>query len=228
MGRAPRWKRKSDGSMSLIAADAAKTVLALFNTTGVFKSPANSHLHIQTTDDDKNVRIQSRSYASTSGEFSAIQIKPNITTTGTVTLYGIECSPRFANAVGGNTLVGIRSTPILKGTSGTLTGDVRVFQAELTDENAAGRTIDGVVSMMWCWHQLAGHTFTGGIYVMDLRTAGGGSNWTGFVNVQASGAGGFTVSSDGMFKNPDADQEAGFVTITIAGTDYEMAFWASS
>ncbi len=267
MARAPRWDRKADGTMSLVASNAAKTILmnvsnvGVFNfgsdaagvdfkwfgaTTGLFMlwdasanalvfdggakivSAAGDHMKIETTDDDKNIRIQSRNYASTSGEFSAIQIKPNITTDGTVTIYGIECSPRFASAAGGNTLVGIRSTPILKGTSGTLTGDVRVYQAELTDENAAGRTIDGVVSMLWCWHQLAGHTFTGGIYVMDLRTAGGGKGWDGFVNVQASGDAGFTTSSDGMFRDPESHTEAGFVTITVAGTDFELPYYASS
>ena len=195
-------------------------------------SPAAQHFKVETTDDDKNVRIQSRDYASTSGEFSAIQCKPNITTQGTVTIYGMEISPRFARGAGGNTLVGIRSTPILKGASGTvdgtLTGDVRVFQAEVTDENVAGRTITGVVSMLWCWHQLASHTFTGGIYVMDLRTAGGGKGWDGFVNVQASGDAGFVVCSDGMFRDPESHTEAGYITVTIAGTDYEIPIYASS
>tara|TARA_Y100000310_G_scaffold310388_2_gene355553 strand:+ start:34 stop:654 length:621 start_codon:yes stop_codon:yes gene_type:complete len=35
-----------------------------------------------------------------------------------------------------------------------------------------------------------------------------------------------SVSADGMFKDPETDTEAGFVTIDISGTEYEMPFYA--
>lgn len=38
-----------------------------------------------------------------------------------------------------------------------------------------------------------------------------------------------TVSADGMFKDPQTDDEAGYLTIEIAdGTTYQIPFYASS
>lgn len=37
-----------------------------------------------------------------------------------------------------------------------------------------------------------------------------------------------SVSADGMFADPEGDTEAGYITIDISGTDYEIPFYASS
>jgi hypothetical protein len=37
-----------------------------------------------------------------------------------------------------------------------------------------------------------------------------------------------SVSADGMFADPETATEAGFITIDISGTDYEVPFYASS
>ena len=36
------------------------------------------------------------------------------------------------------------------------------------------------------------------------------------------------ATGDGMFKNPEADTEAGFITYNLGGTDYQVPFYASS
>jgi hypothetical protein len=37
-----------------------------------------------------------------------------------------------------------------------------------------------------------------------------------------------SVSADGMFRDPEGDTEAGFITIDISGADYEVPIYASS
>lgn len=43
-----------------------------------------------------------------------------------------------------------------------------------------------------------------------------------------AGLGDATVSSDGMNDDPETDTEAGYITIDVGGTDYEIPFYASS
>lgn len=49
-----------------------------------------------------------------------------------------------------------------------------------------------------------------------------------FAEAAASGDAGLTVSADGMFKDPEADTEAGYGTIRINGTDYQFPLYASA
>lgn len=186
------------------------------------------HFYIETDTDTKSLRLQFRDYPSTSGDFNAVSIKPNLSVTGTATLKGLEVSPRFADAVGGNTLIGVCTDLILKGDSGTLSGAMRCYQAQMTDENSAGRTVTGVASCYDGWHQLAGHTFTAGVFFLSCRTAGGATPWKGLIWAQASGAGGVVVSSDGMYRDPQDHAEAGYIDIYVGTTCYEVPFYASS
>lgn len=49
-----------------------------------------------------------------------------------------------------------------------------------------------------------------------------------FMEVKASGAGGFTVSSDGMTKNPESDTEDGYLTVNIeGGASYQIPAYAA-
>ena len=186
------------------------------------------HLYLNTTLDTKNIRLNSRNFAATSGNFIAVQVKPAISVGGTGDVTGIEVSPRINSACNGGTMRGILAECYMKGSSGTLSGDVRCLQAQVTDENVAGRTVSGVVSMLDVWHQLAGHTLTGGVHVIHARTAGGGTGWTSFMRADASGDGGLVVSSDGMFKDPEGDTEAGYLKVYVGTTKYEIPIYASS
>ena len=188
--------------------------------------PEDSHMHLDTENDQKNVRINSRDYVRTSGDQCAAQIKPNMSVTGTGGITGLEVSPRFADGCAGAKLVGVVSNPDLKGSSGAISSDVRCYEAKF--DGGTGRTVAG---MMYTLHAMTANaaTVTGGCFVIGVDVAGGGgTGWTGFLRASASGAGGVIVSADGMHKDPSGDAEAGYITIRVGSTDYQVPFYASS
>ncbi len=140
------------------------------------------HIEIMTVLDSKNVRINSRDYTQTSGDSIAGQSKPNQSVDGTVSVYGWQFSPRFADAIGGGSLSGVQSNPILKDNTGDLTGDFRCFEAKLEGGNAATRTIAGVCSCFRAEQQLSsGGTYTGGVYVLEAKAKVNNKAWDGLM-----------------------------------------------
>ncbi len=143
----------------------------------------DDHLKLESVASGKTVRINSRNFTETSGDVIGFQSKPAVSVGGTTTVYGAQISPRFADGIAGASLVGVQSDCILKGDSGNLSGDIRAFQGQLTDENVAGRTISGTASCFWAWQQLAAHTITGGVYVLHVSSAGGATPWSGLAKL---------------------------------------------
>lgn len=154
---------------------------ALAVGAGSIYGGASDHMYIENRNTDgKTIRINSRNFTRTSDSIIGFQSKPAANADGTVTVYGCEISPRFQDDVGGNTLVGIVAAPILKGNAGNLTGDVRGIDAELTDDNQAGRTVAGMGMFLRMRHQL--HcTITGGLYGIRAETSGGTVGWSGLI-----------------------------------------------
>lgn len=183
-------------------------------------------LYILTDTDTKNVRINSRDYSAESGDVTAVQIKPNVAIGGTTGVTGLEVSPRFASGAAGSKLVGIMSNPDLKGSSGNLSSVIRCYEAKF--DGGTGRTVTGPAYTLDAMTANEA-TITGGCFVIGVQAAGGGgTGWTGLIRASASGAGGIVVSSDGMFKDPQDQAEAGYITIRVGSTDYEIPFYASS
>ena len=141
-----------------------------------------SHCLLETKSDDKNVRINSRSYTKTTGDISAYQTKPSQTVTGTTTLVGGESSPRFQDACGGASLIGYKSNPDLKGTTGDLTGDVRAYEGRVESASGSTRTIAGTAAVLHAMNSLHG-TVTGGAFVIAVDAAGGNVAWSGFAEM---------------------------------------------
>jgi len=170
------------------------------------KGLKGQHIAWQTEDDDKTIRLNSRTYEATSGDIVGFQSKPRANASGTQTVYGAQISPGANDGVALATIVGMQTDVILKGSSGNLSGDVRAFQGQVTDENVGGRTIAGVVSMLDAWHQLhSGHTFTGNVFVINARTAGGGKGTA----------------------DPETAQEAGYLQVRVGTTDYQIPIYAA-
>ena len=61
-------------------------------------------------------------------------------------------------------------------------------------------------------------TATSVLHIMDANT--------NLVKFNASGDGGVTVGADNMFKDPHTDDEAGHITVDVAGTSYQMPIYA--
>jgi len=192
------------------------------------KSLKGEHISWNTEDNDKTIRLNSRNYDGTSGDIIGFQSKPRANASGTQTVYGAQLSPGANDGIGLATIVGLQTDVYLKGSSGNLSGDVRAFQGQVTDQNLGGRTVSGVVSILDAWHQLhSGHTLSGGVFVINARAAGGGAGWTGFLRAAASGAGGLVVSADGMTANPEGDTEAGYLQVRVGSTDYQIPIYAA-
>ena len=179
-----------------------------------------------TEEDTENIKLNSRTYTTASGDRTAVQIKPNQAITGTAGMTGLEVSPRFTDACAGSKLVGIMSNPDLKGSSGNLSSVVRCYEAKF--DGGTGRTVAGSAYSLDAMTANEA-TITGGCFVIGVSAAGGGgTGWTGFIRASASGAGGVTVSSDGMFKDPETNTEAGYIVIRVGTTDYEVPFYAKA
>ena len=180
-----------------------------------------------TPSDSRSIKIGTFDLTATSGEINCMQMKPNMTGTGTAGITCIELSPRFASGIAGSKLVGLKVNPDLKGSAaGTLSSDVRCLECKF--DGGTGRTVSG---KMYILHAMTANaaTVTGGCFVIGVDAAGGGgTGWTGFLRASASGAGGVVVSADGMYKDPSGDAEAGYITIRVATTDYQVPFYASS
>lgn len=139
------------------------------------------HVEINTEDDQKNVRINSRDYTRTSGDQTAVQTKPNMSVTGTGGITGIEASPRFADACAGSKCVGIMSNPILKGTTGDLTSAMRCYEGKLESDSGSTRTL-AEAYVLHAMQALHG-TVTTGPYVIAVDAAGGNVAWAGLLKL---------------------------------------------
>ncbi len=144
------------------------------NGIDTLKGKAGSHLSLTVTDNDKQVRINHRSYNNATGDTIGYTSKPNQTVTTTGDVYGAQMQPRVAAAVGANRLVGYQSAPIIKGTSGvagTVTNGVQCFRAELTDELTAGKTFgDDLVGFDVRGIAMeSGHTYSSNVHTCGFR-----------------------------------------------------------
>lgn len=175
--------------------DASKVLITLASQFSLVVT--GGHFALETLEDDKRIRLNSRNYAATSGDIMGFDSRPRANASGTQTIIGGYIGPGANDGVALGNIIGILSDPYLKGSSGDLSGDIRALQGQVTDENVGGRTIDGVVSMFDAWQQLAAHTFTGGVYVMTVRAAGGATPWSGFAKLPDDSQ----VASDGEDKS---------------------------
>jgi len=139
------------------------------------------HVEINTENDQKNVRINSRDYTRTSGDQTAVQVKPNMSVTGTGGITGIEVSPRFADGCAGSKLVGIMSNPDLKGTTGDLSSAMRCYEGKLESASGSTRTV-AEAYVLHCMQALHG-TVTTGPYAICVDAGGGNVAWAGFAKL---------------------------------------------
>lgn len=156
------------------------------STAGGISIGGSNQRDIKTVSDSQPVRINSRAYTQTSGDTIGYQSKPSQEATTTGEVYGNQISPRVQDTFGARSLIGGHFEPILKGTSGTITDDVRAIQAQITDENSAGRTISGDIVGIRFWQQLAAHTVTGKIVPIKVDAGGGNKSWQGLFKLAAA------------------------------------------
>lgn len=169
---------------------------------------------------DKPLKISSVDYTGTSGDKIGIQSRPQATGDGTVTLYGAQIEPRFKDAIGGASLIGLEVGPILKGTSGNLTGDWRGIEVNLTDDNAAGRTVSGIGAFIRLRPQIH-HAITGGLFGIEALAEGGTKGWDALLKLAAV-AGLAAKATGGGVALP---ANVGWVRVKVDDTFYKIALY---
>jgi len=208
----------------------------IYSTSNTLAGVQDQHLYVNTqsssgatTGDTKNVRINSRDYTATSGDFTGCQMKPNVSVTGTASVKALEISPRFADGCAGANLIGAFIGTDLKGSgaAGDLSGQINALELKMESASGSTRTVTGGAYGIRFQNGMHG-TVTGGIYPIDIEAAGGNAAWSGLIRASASGAGGVMVSADGMFKDPETDAEAGYLKIIVGSTEYQTPFYASA
>ena len=113
--------------------------------TFITSASVGDHLVLNTLSDNRQVRINNRSYTQTSGDSLGFQSKPSQTVNSSGSVQGGQISPRLQSGITlTGSIIGLHVDFDLKGTAaGTIGGDVRVLELEMIADVGGGRTIDG-------------------------------------------------------------------------------------
>ncbi len=200
------------------------------NGIDTLKGKAGSHLSLTVTDNDKQVRINHRSYNNATGDTIGYTSKPNQTVTTTGDVYGAQMQPRVAAAVGANRLVGYQSAPIIKGTSGvagTVTNGVQCFRAELTDELTAGKTFgDDLVGFDVRGIAMeSGHTYSSNVHTCGFRMTNSENSkaWDAVLKLVGTQAG---VWNDTPGTEPSTG--AGYIKVIVNNSDRYIQLFSTA
>lgn len=180
------------------------------------KTKLDLHMVLDTTSDDRQVRINSRNFSTiTSGSSIGFQSKPaqNVTTTGSV--IGGEISPRVNNTFTAANVIGLHVDAYLRGTTArTVSGDVRGQQIELVTDDAATNTVSGNVVGLRFRAAFSATTLTGIMVPIRIETAETQTNsqqWDYALDLTGTN----TAWSD--TDTASGDTEAGFIRVRING-----------
>ena len=194
-------------------------LLELDGSTLRLKAAADDHLRIETMQDGKNVRINSRNVSQAAGDHTAVSIKPNKSADGTGAITGLEVSPRFAAGMGGSNLRAILADPLLKAGSGDLTGSVVGVECNIDFGVSGTRTITGNVNAFSSFLAIPStYTYSGDIAFLRVR----GVNikaWDYFLDLDDASTGVETLAS-GTYSTAQ-----GYLKIKIGGTDYRLPYY---
>ncbi|KKL75585.1 hypothetical protein LCGC14_2053430 [marine sediment metagenome] len=197
-------------------------LLELSGSTLRLKAAAADHLYVETMQDGKNVRINSRNVTQAVGDHTAVQIKPSKTADGTGAVTGLEVSPRFQAGIGGSNLRAILADPVLKAGAGDLTGSVVAFEANLDFGVSGTRTITGDISAFSSFLAIPStYTYSGDIAFLRVRDVNI-KGWDYFLNIDSTGTG-LTTDSD-----KDANSASHTLKVLVGSTLFHIQLYADS
>ena len=177
---------------------------------------SGSHLVLNTVDNNKNVRLNSRDFTNTTGGVTGFQVKPGQAATSTGELKGGEISPRFKDGFTANTIVGLHVDAFLKGTTAVTTpGDVRGMQVELVTDDAGTRTISGYVTGLRMRSAFSATAITGNFSAFRIEKPEAQTNSQTYDTVFD-----FTSTVPLVWNDTDVDSgdtEAGYIKVIVNG-----------
>ncbi len=184
-----------------------------------------TNLDINSEDDFKPVRINSRDFGTANGTNEALQIKPNLSVGASdASLTGMECSPRVADGQAAFQVRGLTASPFLKGTTGNIGSNVVAIECEMDLGAGMTRTITGGVHALRVIPTFSvGGTYTGGKSVIKLDDPNQGG-WDHLMNISAGNVGA------GQLANTTASLGAqiGQILVKVGTTVRAIPYYATS
>lgn len=138
----------------------------LYNGKDGSTTPAVQNFQINTQDLSKTIRLNSQTDSTTaSGDLIGFQSKPRTGVAGTQNVIGCQISAQVSNGIAlssSGSVIGGHFDVYLRGTAaGTIAGDVRGLQIELTTDDAGTRDITGYVTALRIRKVFSAGTVTG-------------------------------------------------------------------
>lgn len=167
------------------------------------QATATGNLFLESVAINKTVRINSRTFTGTDTDsIIGMQVKPRAGDNRTAGIFGAEFEPGINEGFTGTDLIGLAARPVIKASGatpgGNLSGDVRAFEAAVSTYDTSTRTVGGTMSALWASNNAYG-TITGGVYVIHVPAAGGGTvPWAGFAKLPEDNAMAGLVSAQAL------------------------------
>ena len=194
-------------------------LLELEDSSIRLRAVAADHFYIETKQDGKNVRINSRNVTQAAGDHTAVSIKPNKTADGSGGLTGLEVSPRFQAGMGGNDLRAILGDPVLKAGSGDIDAQVVAFEANIDFGTSGTRIIAGDVSAFSSFLAIPStYTYSGYVSFLRIRDVNV-RGWDCFLNMDSAGNGLVTAG------DKDGGTASYWLSVRIGTTEYAIQLY---
>jgi len=139
---------------------------------------------------------------------------------GTSGITAVEISPRFADGIAGNEMIGLKVDPVLKGTTGDLTGSVRAIESNLDFGLGSTRTISGDVVGFRIFYQAAPGMAVTGNEVPFLVADPDSRQWTHLMEVEANND---TIANSA--ETGAASTRRGWLLLEVNGADRYIKLW---
>lgn len=177
---------------------------------GGFTSGETFHLELNTASDNKQVRLNARSYTQVTGDSIGFSAIPNQTVTTTGEVFGGQIKPRVATGISAATVNGLGIDSELKGPgAGALSSDLRGVNLYMgaTGSGTIGGNIVGIRARVESNIDPTGHI----VLLLPVQHEGS-QGWDGLIKFDAAlGTHSMTTASD-----KDANTALGTIKVRLA------------
>lgn len=191
--------------------------------TGTTDSGINQHMNLNTVNDNKQIRLNTKNYEQISGDSIAFSTAPNQTVTTTGEVFGGQIKPRVATGISAATCNGLGIDSELKGTGATtVTSDLRGLNIYM-GAASANHVIGGDVVVFRSRAEISTNP-TGHIVLHKVVNSEGSQGWDAFVKFsEALGTHTMTTSTD-----KTGNAKSGTIKVIANGTEYHIQLYAAA
>lgn len=222
------------GELNFVAADVSDATEDSYFEGRTMAGGALGHFDIRSKDLSSTyrmVKINSRTGTITSGDFIGLEVGPRQGATTTGEVRAIHAKPNLSDTFGAGSMTGVFSEVWMRGTGGGTVTTTRAFYAKILDDSDSSgsgtKTYTNPVAALWAEANIgAGNTFSGKMPVINV-VKGPYYDWDALVRFSET-----SLATKACFvgamtaKNPESDTEAGYISIYVGSTRYEIPFYA--